>query len=187
MDNKPPEDDAVVKPVSEARIQANQRNAQKSSGPRTTAGKARSRLNALKHGAYAAVAQVIAFGPFGEDDDEIVNFVDALIDALDPRDVIEHESGRKIAKIALSERRLDRYETALLQADGQSTPDAQTVIAPAPRTTRWTRSSSRPWTPGTRPAPAQRRPRTQSARRPRRPATPSARKRHRVSQTTCSI
>jgi hypothetical protein len=27
MDNKPPENDAVVKPVSEARIQANQRNA----------------------------------------------------------------------------------------------------------------------------------------------------------------
>jgi hypothetical protein len=45
--------------------------------------------------------------------------------------VIEHESGRKIAKIALSERRLDRYETALLQADGQSTPDAQTVMGPS--------------------------------------------------------
>jgi hypothetical protein len=27
MDDKPPENDAVVKPVSEARIQANQRNA----------------------------------------------------------------------------------------------------------------------------------------------------------------
>jgi hypothetical protein len=33
-----------------AQIEANQRNAKRSTGPRTEAGKARSRLNALKHG-----------------------------------------------------------------------------------------------------------------------------------------
>jgi len=38
---------------SDRRIQANQRNARRSTGPRTAAGKAVSRLNALTHGAFA--------------------------------------------------------------------------------------------------------------------------------------
>src|SRR3954467_14832797 len=37
-------------PTSDARIEANRRNAQKSTGPRTAEGKARSRLNGLVHG-----------------------------------------------------------------------------------------------------------------------------------------
>ncbi|MFO0890065.1 MAG: hypothetical protein U0790_13110 [Isosphaeraceae bacterium] len=36
--------------TSPARIEANRRNAQKSTGPRTEAGKGKVRLNALKHG-----------------------------------------------------------------------------------------------------------------------------------------
>ncbi len=41
--------------VSEARISANRRNAQKSTGPRTEEGKSHSRANALKHGLCATV------------------------------------------------------------------------------------------------------------------------------------
>ena len=37
-------------PTSEARILANQKNASKSTGPTSTAGKERSRQNSLKHG-----------------------------------------------------------------------------------------------------------------------------------------
>ncbi len=41
-------------PASEARILANQRNAQRSTGPKTPEGKEQSRRNALKHGLTGA-------------------------------------------------------------------------------------------------------------------------------------
>ena len=40
-------------PVSQKVIEANRRNAQKSTGPRTALGKLRSSRNALKHGFYS--------------------------------------------------------------------------------------------------------------------------------------
>ena len=36
--------------ITEARLEANRRNAKRSTGPRTEAGKARSRMNSLRHG-----------------------------------------------------------------------------------------------------------------------------------------
>ena len=39
--------------VTEKKLAANRKNAQKSTGPKTPEGKQASRLNALKHGAYA--------------------------------------------------------------------------------------------------------------------------------------
>ncbi|MGP8243462.1 MAG: hypothetical protein ACLQVN_02965, partial [Bryobacteraceae bacterium] len=42
--------DQTKKPISKARLAANQANAQKSTGPRTAAGKARSAANACQHG-----------------------------------------------------------------------------------------------------------------------------------------
>jgi hypothetical protein len=45
------------RPLTPAALAARRANAQKSTGPRTAAGKARSRLNALKHGRNSRLAQ----------------------------------------------------------------------------------------------------------------------------------
>ena len=46
----------IKRRVTERIQQANRRNAAQSAGPRTAAGKARSRLNALNHGRYSSLA-----------------------------------------------------------------------------------------------------------------------------------
>lgn len=49
--------------ASQAQIDANRLNAQKSTGPATEDGKAKSRFNAFKHGAYAIEAEVTGEDP----------------------------------------------------------------------------------------------------------------------------
>jgi len=54
LDN--PED--TVSTISEKKIEANRRNSQKSTGPRTEAGRKQSRRNAMKHGIFSSVLLV---------------------------------------------------------------------------------------------------------------------------------
>jgi hypothetical protein len=57
--------------ISVRKIEANRRNAQQSTGPKTEEGKRRSRLNTLKHGILAS-ALLIAEGENAEDPAEVV-------------------------------------------------------------------------------------------------------------------
>src|SRR6185436_12475157 len=68
----------------EKQNEANRRNARSSTGPRTPAGKARSSLNALKHGLTAAQVLVPS-----EDTDDFNAHADSLRDRFAPVDAFE--------------------------------------------------------------------------------------------------
>ena len=53
LNDRPPNDRRDAQPVSDRQAEANQRNAQQSTGPKSEKGKARSSYNGLKHGLYA--------------------------------------------------------------------------------------------------------------------------------------
>ncbi len=90
-------------------IEANRRNAQKSTGPKTAEGKAASRSNATTHGLRASQLAL----PH-EDPEEVQGFVDAIIGAIDPRDAVEAELAADIATLSWKLRRGERYEHACL-------------------------------------------------------------------------
>jgi hypothetical protein len=93
-------------PTSEARIAANRRNAQRSTGPRTPAGKRRSARNAVTHG--------ILTHPFTLWEDEPARsafdkLYAALLDELDPVGLLE---GLLVERIAIAYWRLRRLARA---------------------------------------------------------------------------
>ena len=73
---------------SQARIDANRRNAQRSTGPKTEAGKARAKLNALKDGTHAkTVSPVLP----QEDPVELDRRINQWLSDLNPRNDAERE------------------------------------------------------------------------------------------------
>ena len=95
--------------VSEKQIAANRLNAQKSTGPRTARGKAKSSANALKHGLTAERAVVS-----GEDVEEYREFVQGIFDALQPQDAMEAELVGQVVSFTWRLRRAARYEARLV-------------------------------------------------------------------------
>lgn len=102
-------------PPSEARRRANRTNAQRSTGPRTGAGKAASSRNAERHGMYACGGVPIERGPFIEDPDEVQRFIGAIVSALAPSGFIEELWALRVAALMLREGRIDRFEASLLE------------------------------------------------------------------------
>ena len=96
--------------VTEKQREANRRNAQLSTGPRTDAGKDASRVNALKHGLRARAFDVLP----NEDPAEFRARLDAWADDLQPADHAEAHLVHHIATLDWRKERLDRYEHAAL-------------------------------------------------------------------------
>ncbi len=97
--------------ASEAQMAANRRNARKSTGPRTEAGRAVASRNALRHGLTAE--QLILFDEQAED---LARFRDEVRAALDPADEVEEQLVERIVLCAWRLRRACRVEAGLINA-----------------------------------------------------------------------
>ena len=92
-------------------IAANRRNAQKSTGPRTAEGKAKTRLNPLKHG---LTAETIIL-PF-ENPDDYRELQQAVLDDLQPQGITQQILVERFVQRHWVAQRLARTERAWLQA-----------------------------------------------------------------------
>ena len=118
--------------TSQKQIEANRRNAQKSTGPRTPQGKARSSRNAVKHGLTAT--RVVMFD---EDGEEFEGIRQQLVEELAPGGGFSAILAGRIAAASWRLKRAGKIECEMMEEDlkkslrqrGQETGDA---LAPAP-------------------------------------------------------
>jgi hypothetical protein len=90
-------------------IKANRANARRSTGPRTTAGKAKSSLNALKHGLRAQTAVLP-----GENIADFHTLIDELEDQFQPATALEWTLLRQLADAEWRMRRVPHIEAGVL-------------------------------------------------------------------------
>ena len=101
------------KPISQKKLEANRRNAQKSTGPRTAEGKRTSSMNALTHGLLAQ--GVITRGDYKEDPFEFLELVEFLKKQRKAKGPIEEREIRHIALQHLRRDRAIRFEVGAIQ------------------------------------------------------------------------
>jgi hypothetical protein len=115
--------------ATEAQVNANRANAQKSTGPRTAEGKTAVAQNAIKHGlmARAAVLQ-------GEDWEDYTSFHENLIQELYPDGLQEEELAERIVGLYWRLRRAERYQNAVFETlyDKYAAEKVETPPAPDP-------------------------------------------------------
>jgi hypothetical protein len=104
--------------ASKRQIAANRRNAQKSTGPRTLAGKRRSRCNAVTHGLTGETV-ITVFETTGEYE----AFQRLLVSQYRPRSIIEHQLVLRLASLLWRLRRATAIETGLFHIQGRIIKD----------------------------------------------------------------
>jgi len=100
--------------TSVKQIQANRRNALKSTGPSTTEGKQRSRLNAVRHGLTAETV----IGAL-EDAEDYKAFEAAIIADFDAQSAVERELLLRLASLLWRLRRATTIETGLFDKQAE--------------------------------------------------------------------
>jgi len=98
--------------ISARRLEANRRNARRSTGPRTPDGKARVSGNAVTHGLLAKHAVVLPM----ESAEEYTTFAESLRAELKPVGLLEGERVDQIIACLWRQRRLGRMEAGILTA-----------------------------------------------------------------------
>jgi hypothetical protein len=86
---------------TDKKLEANRANARKGTGPRTQAGKARSRLNSRKHGLTAKTLIIV-----GENADDFEQLRAELMDEYEPQSSLECELVERLAGILWRLRRV---------------------------------------------------------------------------------
>jgi hypothetical protein len=100
--------------TNDAQASANRRNAEKSTGPRTEAGKARSSMNALRHGSYVQVCSPVVATLLGEEPDGIDQLHEELVRDLDPQSPVELMQAIGIAQQLINLHRAHRLAAPLV-------------------------------------------------------------------------
>jgi hypothetical protein len=97
--------------TSPRKIEANRRNARKSTGARTTRGKLASRSNAIKHGILSSEI-VIRTGGGAENPAEFQQLLQGLTDYFQPLGIMEELLVQKLAMLFWRQKRATRFENA---------------------------------------------------------------------------
>jgi hypothetical protein len=100
--------------LSERKIEANRRNARLSTGPRTEAGKNRSRNNAIKHGIFSR-DMLKSWGLGKEDAKQFDDFLTQLREDCKPVGVLEEIMVERIAVCLWRLKRALQYEVGTMQ------------------------------------------------------------------------
>jgi hypothetical protein len=98
-------------------IEANRRNALKSTGPTTSEGKQRSRCNAIRHG---LTAETVIAGL--EDSDHYEAFQGAVISDYDAESAVERELVLRLASVLWRLRRATGIESGLFESVVRNSP-----------------------------------------------------------------
>ncbi len=102
--------------ISERKVEANRRNASKSTGPRTTRGKRHSRRNAIKHG--LCVEHLETF-PAKEKAEELRGLYTRLVNELHPVGFLEESAVERIAVCQWRLKRAWQFENAAICGNEQ--------------------------------------------------------------------
>ena len=103
--------------MSLQRLEANRRNALRSTGPRTEEGKQRSRLNAVRHGLTAETV----VGNL-EDAEDYKSFEAAIISDYDPETAVARELVLRLASLFWRLRRANAIEADLFEIQAEALP-----------------------------------------------------------------
>ncbi len=108
------------------RLDAARRNSQRSTGPRSKAGKERTKMNAVKHGCDAAPENEAAvMRALGEDPEQYADLQRELATSYGPGDALWDRQLSDLAKLYWRRDRIERMETGLMRRALQAVEERQ--------------------------------------------------------------